>query len=205
MRIAIAVLLAAFALWGAWRGTLRQILTLTLLWVAFPLATRYGPRLEESVVKAVSASGSDVRAISWLVVFAGVLVAGGVLLAVLQPLLGKVRPGGRASAALLGLVHGAVVVTVLGYAVLFAFDEGTDHVRKFERGPAAQGMQGVAGAVRSAVPLPPWLEKRRDAVDRRIDASAGTIATLPPATLVEVACGRLGCARRCDIRPREAR
>lgn len=168
--VGVLVLLAAFALWGAWRGTLRQLLSLTLLWAAFPIATRYGPRLEVSVVKAVSASGADVRAISWLAVFAGVLVAGGVILAVLQPLLGKVRPGGRASAALLGLVHGAVVVTVIGYAVLFASGGGSPHVRAFERGPAAQGIQAVAGVVRSAVDLPPWLEKRMDAVDRRLDA-----------------------------------
>lgn len=169
--LTVVALLAAFAVWGAWRGTLRQLLALGLLWVAFPLATRYGPRLEASVVKAVSASGSDVRALGWLVAFAGVLVAGGVILALLQPVLGRLRPGGRATAALLGLVQGAVVVTVLGYAVLFALEGHAPRVRKFEHGPAAQGMQLVAGVVRSAVPLPPWLEKRLDEVDRRIDAS----------------------------------
>ena len=51
-----------------------------------------------------------------------VLVAGGVVLALLQPVLGRFRPGGRASAALFGLVHGAVVLTVLGYALLMGFD-----------------------------------------------------------------------------------
>jgi len=172
--VGVVGLLAAFALWGAWRGTLRQLLTLGLLGLAFPIATRYGPRIEESVVKAVSASGADVRAIAWLVVFAGVLVAGGVILALLQPLLGKLRPGGRATAALLGLVHGAVVVTVLGYAVLLGSDGSSPHVRLFERGPAVQAMQLVAQGVRAVVPLPPWLEKRLDAVDRRVDALAAT-------------------------------
>jgi hypothetical protein len=168
----VVALLAAFALWGAWRGAFRQLLSLVLLWLAFPVAARYGPRIEESVVKAVSASGADVRAIAWIVVFAGVLVAGGVLLALLQPVLGKVRPGGRASAALLGLLHGAVVVTVLGYGALLALDPGSPRVREFERGPAAQGLQVVAGVVRRAVDLPPWLERRLDAVDLRIDAPA---------------------------------
>ena len=168
----VVALLAAFALWGAWRGAFRQILSLVLLWTAFPVAARYGPRIEDSVVKAVSASGADVRAIAWIVVFAGVLVAGGVLLALLQPVLGKVRPGGRASGALLGLVHGAVVVTVLGYGALLALDPGSARVRDFERGPAARGLQVVAGVVRRAVDLPPWLATRLDAVDRRIDAPA---------------------------------
>ena len=168
--VAVVVLLALFALWGAWRGTFRQLLTLVLLGLAFLAATRYGPRIEDSVVKAVSASGADVRAIAWLVVFAGVLVLGGVLLALIQPLLGKLRPGGRWTAALLGIVHGAVVLTVLGYAVLLASNGTSDHVRRFAEGPAVQGMQVVARGVRAVVPLPPWLEKRLDTVDRRLDA-----------------------------------
>lgn len=177
--LTVLVLLAAFALWGAWRGTLRLVLALALLWVAFPLATRYGPRLEGSVVKAVSATGSDLRAIAWLVVFTGTLVAGGALLAVLQPALGRVRPGGRATAALLGLVHGAVVLTVLGYAVLLGADPHQAHVRRFERGPAVQAMQVVASGIRRAVRLPPWMEKRLDAVDRRVDGPPSADVRVP--------------------------
>lgn len=182
--VTVVALLAAFALWGAWRGTLRQFLSLALLWTAFPVAARFGPRIEDSVVKAVSASGSDVRAISWLVVFAGVLVAGGVILALLQPLLGKIRPGGRASAALLGLVHGTVVLTVIGYAVLLGFGahSNSERLQRFERGPAVQGMQIVAGGIRRVAPLPPWLEKRLDAVDLRIDALREHGASRPPVT-----------------------
>jgi len=171
--LAVLTLLVAFAAWGAWRGTLRQVLGLGLLAAAFPLAARLGPRLESSVVKVVSATGTDVPALAWLVAFVSVVLAGGVVLALLQPLLGRVRPGGRTSAAVFGVLYGAVVLTVLGYSVLIGFDahDRPRWVEDLERSTSVQGMQVVASTLRDALPVPPWLARRLDLADARIDGA----------------------------------
>lgn len=166
------VLLAAFTAWGALRGALRQILSLVLLVGAFPVAAHYGPRIEDTVVKAVSATGSDVPAIAWLAVFAGVLIAGGVLLALLQPLLRRVRLGGRLVGALLGVVHGTVVLTVLAYGLLASFHgEGRPGwIRGLERSVAARAIGFVGEGLGSVVDLPPWLEQRVEEVNTRVES-----------------------------------
>jgi uncharacterized membrane protein required for colicin V production len=165
------ILLVAFTLWGAWRGTLRLLLTLVILWCAFPLAARFGPRIEHAVIEAVSATGADLRGVAWLVVFAGVVLAGGVVLGLLQPLLGRVRPGGRWPAALLGFVHGAVVLTVIGYALLVGLDTDArpSWIRDLERSTAARGIRVVGSAVQGVVPLPHWLREDVKAVDARLE------------------------------------
>lgn len=163
-------LLLLFALWGAMRGALRQILGLVVLGAAFPLAARFGPRIEPTVVKAVTVEGADLHLVAWAAVFAGVLIAGGAVIAALGPLLGSLAKKGRGLGALLGLVKGVVVLTVLLHAALFAWrgPDRPDWIRAVESSHAAVVARQVRQGLEKLSAVPGPLERRIEAVDDRI-------------------------------------
>lgn len=160
--IALGVLLL-FGGWGAFRGSLRQIGMLALAIGGIPLATRFGPDLETAVRKVVTVDGDAVVLLAWAAAYLAVLVLGGVVLAMLQPLLKRVKlPGERVVAAILGVAHGAVLLVVIVLGILFAF-EGPD-APSWTRTLRASRVAGIAREVGEAVagtlPLPPALEQR---------------------------------------------
>jgi uncharacterized membrane protein required for colicin V production len=164
--IALLVLLL-FVVWGAVQGSLRQLASLVVLFVAFPGATRFGPRIEGSVVKAVTVSGGDLRMIAWAVVFLGVLLAGGVLVALCQPLLGRLARGERGLGALLGLLHGCGVLTLLVYAFLVAFPGAPRPraIRALLESHAMVAAREIRGVVAPALVVPPWMERRLEVAE----------------------------------------
>lgn len=170
-----AVLLAAlllFGVWGALRGALRQGLSLATVAAAFPLASRYGPRIEPTVVKAATIEGADLALVAWATVFAGTLIVGGVLIAVLAPLFGRLARGGRGVGALLGLAKGAILLTVLLYGVLFATTGAArpPWVRDVEHSHGAVAAHHVAQTLGRVLPLPGEVAAGVGAADRRIGA-----------------------------------
>ena len=187
--VVIAVLLA-FALWGAMRGPLRQLLSLTLLLAAFALAALLEPHALPLVDKVSSLPGAETQALAWGLSFFFVLVAGGLLLAALRRWTGKVGPGGatgRAAGAFLGATKGAVLLLIVGYALLAwpvaessdfpslrRETRGVEHMVEERRGwredarrSRAAGLLVRGGAaLRRNVPLPAWVGD----VMRQVDA-----------------------------------
>ncbi|MHC5010748.1 MAG: CvpA family protein [Planctomycetota bacterium] len=170
----VLLLLVAFGAWGAWKGSVRQIGTLLLLIAGFPLARQFGPSLESTVAKVISVHGFARQAVSWAVVYVAAVIAGGALLTALQPFLKRVRLGGpmeRLLGALLGIVQGAVFLTVFGFGALVSCS-GPDcpsWIAGFERSTAAKAMNGIRGGLARVVELPPWLAERVSGAAERIE------------------------------------
>jgi len=172
------VVLAAFAVRGGRRGTLAGLAGLVVLGVAFPAAVRLGPALEGAVVKATSASGPDLRAIAWLVAFASVLAAGRILVALAEPAFRRVRPDARWERGLahaLGLVHGALGLTLAAYVLLAAFPsaERTPAVAEATEGASAGVLRTISTGLRSVLPVPGVVAERAAEVDRRLGGVQG--------------------------------
>ena len=162
-------LLLAFAAWGAWQGVLRPVLALGSVAVAFPLANRFGPRIESAVVKAVSVPEAQAVAIAWGLTFLGVLLAGGLLFAVFRPLLrrlGTPSVGSRVLAGGLGAVHGVLLLSLAVYALLMAFH--TPWSARVAASRTARASRIVTQGLRDVLPAPAWLRDEAGRVDRRI-------------------------------------
>ena len=172
--IALLVLLL-FAVWGAMKGSLRQLASLAVLAAAFPLANRFGVRIEASVHKAVSVTDADATLIAWALVFALVLIAGGVLVALLAPLFGRLGHGERGLGALLGLLRGVVVLTILVHAALFVIpvDRAPAAVETLKASTTMTAAREVRRVLEGVLVVPPWLEARIQEVDAA-STGAGT-------------------------------
>jgi uncharacterized membrane protein required for colicin V production len=171
--IAALLLLAGFAAWGAWRGSLRQAGSLLLLCGAFVLAGALGPRLEGAVAKVATLSEAEQVALAWVAAFVLALLLGGVLLSALQPWLRRLLPPGpveRWVGAALGVLHGILLLAVVGYGLLVAWPVAArpPWLARMESGPVGRGLVRVRQTVGGALPLPAWLETRLDGVDARI-------------------------------------
>ncbi len=163
-------LLVAFGAWGAWQGPLRLITAFAFLAAAFPLAQRLGPSVEGAVVKAVSVTDAQAVPLAWAIAFLGVLLGGGLLFAVLRPFLMRLaKPGAgrRVLAGLLGLLHGAVLLSLLVYGVLIAFP-GAPWAPRLEASRSAAVSRVLTRGVRDVIPMPAWLRDAAARVDRRI-------------------------------------
>lgn len=163
-------LLLAFAAWGAWQGPLRPIIAFVFLGAAFPLAQRFGPSVESAVVKAVSVTDAQAVPLAWTITFLGVLLAGGLLYAFLRPFLARVgKPGAgrRALAGLLGLLHGALLLSMLVYGLLIGFPKAPWATHVVASRSASMSRLLTRG-VRDVMPMPAWLRDAAALVDRRI-------------------------------------
>ncbi|MDJ0975768.1 MAG: CvpA family protein [Planctomycetota bacterium] len=188
--VALAVLLA-FALWGAVRGPLRQLLSLSLIALAFLVAPRLLPHAEPLVAKVGGLGPEENAALAWGLCVFLVLVAGGLLLAALSRLTGKVGaggPGGRALGAALGAVKGAALLLLVGYALLawpasegaatisLRRDAGTAEATgswrdTARRSHAANWLVRGGGAVREGLILPAWIDRLMRDVDAEVRES----------------------------------
>jgi uncharacterized membrane protein required for colicin V production len=160
--IALGVL-ALFGIWGAFRGSLRQIGMLALAIGAILLATRFGPELESAVRKVITVDGDAVVLLAWATAYFAALVLGGVLLAILQPLLKRGKlPGERLLGGLLGVAHGAVLLCVVTLGLLLGFGgpDAAPWVQTLRTSRLADVAGRVGEAAVGTLPLPPALEQR---------------------------------------------
>lgn len=192
---AVALALLLFAMWGAHRGPLRQVLSLSVLLAAFFVAGRHGALLEPTIAKLTSLGPDERMAASWLGVLFLCLVAGSIVLrfisARLAPRSEERMP--RVLGGLLGLVKGGFVVIVVGYALLAASGEtpepaltrtggGATGEAAAPEAPESGGwtsrLQGSvsAGCLESGselltrwIEVPAWVRRQMAAVDRRLE------------------------------------
>lgn len=192
---AVLAILLAFALWGAVRGPVRQLLSLGLVVVAFVLAPRLAPRLEPLVGKVGGLVPAENAALAWGLSIFLLLVAGGLLLAAAGRFIRRLGAGGgagRALGAALGAIKGAAVLLIVGYALL-AWPTGdgggaialrrdgappvtrTDPLPSWRetlrRSEAAGWLVRGGRALRGAVRLPPWVGDAMQAVEAEVHAS----------------------------------
>jgi uncharacterized membrane protein required for colicin V production len=171
--VAMAVALLAFVAWGALHGALRQVLGFVVLVAAFALAGALGPRIEGGVAKVVTLSDEGLSAASWVVVFVGTAIAGGIAIHMLHQSLDHARLAKRvdvALGALIGVAKGAVILGVLTYGVLgwYADEEGPGIVRTLRESKAAEAVVRAETRLRPALGLPPRVENRVERVNSRV-------------------------------------
>ncbi len=179
--VATLGVLGLFALWGARRGSLRQLAALGVLAVAFLVAARLGPRLHASVEKAITLGGRDLALVAWSAAFLGVLLAGAAVLALVGPWLSRARLGfgERTVGALLGLVHGLVIVTLIlqGVRAAWPLPASRPIWLRVEGTPLSDGADAVGGTLAGVLPTPRWLAGPRGRVRR---SGEGGAAPAPP-------------------------
>ncbi len=187
--VVLGVLLA-FAVWGAMRGPLRQLLSLALLALAFVLASRLEVHAVPLVDKVSGLPMAETRALAWGLSFFVVLVAGGLLLAAARRWTAQIGAGGgagRTAGAVLGAAKGALLLLIVGYAMLAwpaaegsgipslrrdtpdlqqADDEGPRWRADARRSRSAGLLVQGGAALRRVVALPAWVGD----VMRRVDA-----------------------------------
>jgi hypothetical protein len=180
------VLLMLFALWGALRGPLRQVISLSLLLAALHLAGRLAPGLEPTVAKVTPLDGDGRAAAAWFAALFGMLVVGAILLAFLLPRVPPRRPGraGTAAGAALGAAKGAIVLVVVAYGILAAGGGGTPALARGTGSwrPGPSFVQRVRGSVSARVlerggtalgdllDAPDWMRVRLAEVNRSLRA-----------------------------------
>jgi len=183
----VLVVLALFAWWGARRGALRQVLSLSVLVGAFFVAGALAPRLEPTVAKLTDLAAGPRLAAAWVVVLFCALVVGAILLrwvAARLPEPGR-RPADRWLGGALGLLKGCFVGLLLAYALLAAGDgeaptplsrtgDGAKReasvplVERMHDSLAAHGMASGADLLESLFELPPWVQQHMDELDERL-------------------------------------
>jgi membrane protein required for colicin V production len=115
--VMVALLLASFLL-GAWRGLVYEVLSVISWVAAFVLAQWFAPRV--ATVLPMGATAESLRyASGFLLVFLGVVFAGGLLAWITKKLVQAVglRPIDRTLGAVFGLLRGAVLLLALAVVV----------------------------------------------------------------------------------------
>jgi membrane protein required for colicin V production len=115
--VMVAVLAASFVL-GAWRGLVYEVLSVISWIAAFVLAQWFAPRV--AAMLPMGAAAEPVRyASGFLLVFVGVVFAGGLLAWVTKKLVQSVglRPIDRTLGAAFGLLRGAVLLLALAVVI----------------------------------------------------------------------------------------
>jgi membrane protein required for colicin V production len=111
--VMVALLLASFLL-GAWRGLVYEVLSVISWVAAFVLAQWFAPRV--ATVLPMGGTAESLRyASGFLLVFLGVVFAGGLLAWITKKLVQAVglRPIDRTLGAVFGLLRGAVLLLAL--------------------------------------------------------------------------------------------
>lgn len=186
-------LLALFAAWGALRGTARQALSLLVLGGALFGAGRLAPVLEPTVVKVAGLTAAEGLAAAWAVAFVAALAIGAVVLAFAGHRLPHHGRGGwdRAVGGLLGLVKGACVLVIVGYALFGGLaatatpalsrpatggGAGTPAdpplVDAVRGSASARWMAGGAELLLRWLVFPEWIHERVEAVNQRLDVGS---------------------------------
>ncbi len=168
--VCVLAVLLLFAVWGALRGALRQLMTVLVIGAGLFVATRFGSAVATTVSKVAGLDGSMRDATAWVVVFVATLVAGAVLFSFLGGWFETRRTDGalrRGLGAALGLVTGIGVLFVAGYAVL-GYPHGPSG------GPSLQRVTGVADAAEDpASTESAWLRSTRDSRAAAVLADGG--------------------------------
>jgi membrane protein required for colicin V production len=115
--VMVAVLAASFLL-GAWRGLVYEVLSVISWIAAFVLAQWFAPRV--AAMLPMGATAESLRyASGFLLVFIGVVFAGGLLAWITRKLVQAVglRPIDRALGAVFGLIRGAVLLLALALVI----------------------------------------------------------------------------------------
>ena len=100
----VLVLLALFAWWGARRGAIRQVLSLSVLVGAFFAAGVLAPGFAPTVAKLTDLDPGPRLAVAWVVVLFAALVVGAILLRWMAARLPE--PDGQGASRLIGGVLG---------------------------------------------------------------------------------------------------
>jgi uncharacterized membrane protein required for colicin V production len=164
-------LLALFAVWGAWRGPLRQVASVVLLVGALWIAGRFGDRFQDAVAKVVTLTPEERCLAAWGVVATGCAVAASLVLGLFARRRAARHPALRVAGAALGLVKGALVLAVVAYAALAIGDQpgGGAWSERLAASRAARGAHWVVHRLREFVPAPACVVRQTDDVDRAID------------------------------------
>jgi len=147
---AVGVALLVFALWGAMRGAVRQAVGVAVLAAAFAVAAAVSPRIAPNVAKVATVSAEGRAGIAYLAAFVGTVIVCAILLHWVRAGLDRAPRGGglgRLVGALLGVVQGAVLLSITLYAVLAAH---LDAVPAVTPGAASTGESEVVGALRAS-------------------------------------------------------
>ncbi len=191
---AVVVVLILFAAWGAHRGALRQTLSLCVLLGAFFVAGRHGDILASTVGKLTSLAPGERGAASWIAVLFLCLVAGAILLRFVAARLPprSEATGARVLGGALGLLKGAFVIIVLGYALIAATgagstappalsrtdgpeaaaEDGSVWARRLEDSLSAGYLAAGSGLLTRWLEVPAWVRDQMENVDRRLDSGA---------------------------------
>lgn len=192
----LLVILALFAWWGARRGAVRQLLSLSVIVGAFYAAGALAPRLVSTLSKLTRLDPGEPLAAAWAAALFGALVVGAILLRFVTPRLpapGR-SPADRWLGGLLGVAKGLLVAVVVGYALLGVSDRTrptTWSVPSLSRPQGAEapplqggGDSGLTDRLRGSVSaegllqgasllaryfqIPPWVQDQVDAVNARL-------------------------------------
>jgi membrane protein required for colicin V production len=113
----VAVMAASFLL-GAWRGLVYEVLSVVSWIAAFILAQLFAPAVAEML--PISGAGQVVRyAAAFVLVFIGVVFAGGLLSWIIKKMVEAVglRPVDRTLGAAFGLLRGVVLLLAIAVVV----------------------------------------------------------------------------------------
>jgi len=146
--IAILVVLALSMALGAWRGLVREMLSLAGWVIAFLAANLFASRLSESITAVMQ---PELRLLfAWLGIFALVLLAASLASLLLAKIVKAVglAPTDRWLGALFGLARGLMI------ALAFALLAG---LTRFPAHPAWKGSLFGAPLANTVVQLKPWL------------------------------------------------
>lgn len=192
----LLAVLALFAWWGARRGAVRQLLSLSVIVAAFFAAGALAPRLVPTLSKLTRLDPGEPLAAAWVTALFGVLVVGAIVLRFVTQ---RLPAPGRSAAnrwlgGLLGLTKGLLVAVVVGYAVLGAADRtrtsawtppalsrpdgaaltpregsGASGLTHRLRGSiSAEGLAQGASLLARYLQIPPWVQEQVDAINERL-------------------------------------
>jgi uncharacterized membrane protein required for colicin V production len=165
------VVLGLFALWGGFRGPLRQLFGLLLLAGSLWAAGTFSGRLEGLVAKVVTLEPHERCLTAWATTFLGVFVLGSVLVRFVSRVAARGGPEGfRWAGAVLGVVKGALVWVLGVYAVLIGWsaEPRPAFASDVETSSAADWTVRVAATLRRVVPLPACLAVEIDGANGRV-------------------------------------
>ena len=181
--LGVIAVLAAFALWGVWRGPLKPLAGLMLLAAAIFAAGRLAGPLTATTARVSGLGPVDAEGVAWAVVWFATLVIGSAVLAIVSPWIRTLGPGGafgRLVGGLLGAVQGAAWIAIALF-VLAGSDGTASPSLSRERGPAndpgvdrfadlraAELAARLGARVREALPLPSAISERLAAAERRL-------------------------------------
>ena len=188
----LIVILALFTWWGARRGALRQMLSLSLILGGLFGASQLAPRLLPTVHKLTSLGPDEALAAAWGAALFLALVAGSLVLRFLTLRMPS-REQGAASRWLgagLGLAKGLVLSVVVGYALLASSGDApapalsrpdatsqrpaptAGLLLRLRGSVSAQALAQGATLLQRWFGVPPYIRAQIEAVNEQLEAAA---------------------------------